>query len=527
MNPTPRMKTVALWLALGVGAGLLMISSVSLWIDEGQTYRFAREPTLASWWQTLRGNPYSEAHMPVGMLAAWAGARVFGTSEWGLRAPNLVWLGLAGVAMGLLGRRLGRPLLLPLFLLQPYLWSYVNEARPYAMQICAGAWLLHLLVHWHDTSEVRAAQAWALAAACFLGFGSSLLFGFAIFGWAFALALAWLMRRSGHEPPPSEGRAPRVPDSSRWGLPVVRRSAWLPLAFAVLVLAGLMIYFAGALQRGASAAKLWQVGAGNLGFAGYEMLGFSGLGPPRNAMRELARAPHELLRALTQPSYAAGLGGLAVAWAFVLWLLSKRRREPVALITLTFLVVTAGSLMAASLVMHFPFWGRHLAPVLPCVVLLAGLAVFPAPDEGWSGSRRVMAAWLMMVLAVSCAVVRWSPAHQRDDYRGAAALARTALARGLVVWWIGDIEQCPDYYGLLQAGREASGRLVLVPTISQGDFETLADPDVIVLSKPDIYDLAGRVGERIRLRRFERVGSLRAFSVWARPGSRAGGPPQP
>jgi hypothetical protein len=514
-----------------------MISSVSLWIDEGQTYRFARQSTLGDWWQTLKNNPYSEAHMPVGMLAAWGGARLFGTTEWGLRAPNVIWLALAGVAMGLLGRRLRRPWLLLLFLLQPFLWNYVNEARPYALQICCGSWLLFLLVSWSDARQIHPGHAWAFAGVCLLGFGSSLLFGFALFGWAAALALAWTTRNdvetsqnqatspSSQPPLPvqnsirSSGSHP-LPDGRR-KLPKVMSSAWLPLGLSVLILAVLSVYFLGALQRGAGGAKLWQVGVSNLGFAGYELLGFAGLGPPRNELRELARVPGELVRTLVQPRYALGLGGLALAWTFILVLLWKRRREPVTQAAAAFLIVTAGSLMVASLVVHFPFWGRHLAPVLPGVVALSGLAVFPPAKEAGRRGHRVAAAWLLVALAISCATVRWSNAHQKDDYRSAVALARQSLALGLIVWWTGDIQECAEYYGLYNAGNALPEKLVLTPRLSKDDFKNLADPDVIILSKPDTYDGTGQVREQIRLRGYQRVGLLRAFGVWVRPDSRA------
>jgi len=512
MNRAAALSPVASWVLVSVLAGLLMLSTVSLWIDEGQTLRFAQQPTLANWWQTLRANPYSEAHMPVGMLAAWLGARVFGTSEWGLRAPNLVWLVLAAVAMGLLGRYWRRPALLPLFLLQPFLWAYVNEARPYAMQICAGAWLLYLLALWMDGDEIRPAPAWVLTGVCLFGFGSSLLFGFALLGWAAALVVGRAMRP---QPPPQTfpGSLPVRP----W-LPAIHRSALLPLGVSALVLGGLGVYFIGALQRGAGGARLWEVGWGNLAFAGYELLGAMGLGPPRNELRELGRLPRELLGTLVQPRYLVGLGGLCLAWLLILVLLWRQRRDRVLIAILAWLGSTAVSLLAASWVVHFPFWGRHLAPLLAGVVALAALVVFPPAGQRWLLSQRIAALLLVLCLAISSATVRWSDAHQKDDYRSAVALARRALAQGLSIWWTGDAQECANYYGLLDLKQAAPERLVLTPLLGREDYKDLPDPDLVILSKPDTYDGTSQVRERLRQGRYQRVGKLRAFTIWVRPG---------
>ena len=78
------------YVALPVLLGLAIISSESLWNDEGQTLLFAGQEDLASWWRELRGNTKSEAQMPLGMFFAWVGGKILGTSEWQLRATNPV-----------------------------------------------------------------------------------------------------------------------------------------------------------------------------------------------------------------------------------------------------------------------------------------------------------------------------------------------------------------------------------------------------------------------------------------------------
>lgn len=124
-------RAAAAYFVVSALAGTIMITGESLWIDEGQTWHFVKQPTIAAWFSTLQHNVKSEAQMPLGMFVFWLGARTVGDSEWALRALNLPWIGLAGVALAFIARLLNLRGLLLLFLMHPFLWYYANEARPY------------------------------------------------------------------------------------------------------------------------------------------------------------------------------------------------------------------------------------------------------------------------------------------------------------------------------------------------------------------------------------------------------------
>ena len=121
---------------------LFMPSAQSLWIDEAQTWHYASAPTVGALFSELNTTHTSEGLMPLGMLVPWAGIRIFGEGEWQLRALNILWAAVAVGAFLVLGRRWRVPWA-PLFMaVQPFLWYYADEARPYALQIAASAWLL-------------------------------------------------------------------------------------------------------------------------------------------------------------------------------------------------------------------------------------------------------------------------------------------------------------------------------------------------------------------------------------------------
>ena len=52
-----RALTTLLLGLIALGVGLLAISHQSYWIDEASTVHKAMMPTVAGWWERLRGNP--------------------------------------------------------------------------------------------------------------------------------------------------------------------------------------------------------------------------------------------------------------------------------------------------------------------------------------------------------------------------------------------------------------------------------------------------------------------------------------
>jgi hypothetical protein len=482
---------------LSVLAGLAMVSSESIWIDEGQTVLFARQPTFREWFTTLSHSFKSEAQMPLGMFVAWIGGKLIGLDEWSLRAVNLLWVGLAGTAMGLIGRQLNKPALLPIFLVHPFLWFYTNEARPYAVQICAGAWLLYVLVRAHRNGSLSAGDVWVFGLASVAGYGSSLLFAFGVLGAVAGMAVLW--RRG----------LLRIIWSTRH---------WLAFATACVLLAVITMYYCYTLKRGASGAKIWNVTPMNLAFALYEMLGFSGLGPPRNELREMARNPSQLGQHLLQIRFLLGLGCAALLQFAVAARLWKLRKDPLVQWLSASVLAVGVSLYAAATIVHFPFWGRHLAPLLPFIVLLVTNAVVFPQDSHSPVRRHALLAALLVCLGISSLALRFGVDYRKDDYRSASRIALNALAAGQVVWWSADPEECAAYYGLPSKSSSPvqGGRLIFCYQPTEKDITGWPEPDVILQSKPDIHDFHGQLRSYLEKAPYQVVRQLPAFTVWSR-----------
>jgi hypothetical protein len=466
-----------------------MPSNDSLWIDEAATARLASTATFQEWCADMVTGHFSEHQMPLSMGLAWSMAKVFGTSEWGLRAVNLLWGALAVLAFCLAGRRLSILWLPLLLVLHPFFWFYMNEARPYALQIACGAWLFFGLTTFVQEEGRGGKWAIILSAAGFVLCGSSLL-GIIPFA-CILVVLFWIGVRGKYR---------------------IERSTWLYLAVGFVLLLPLGVFYLWTLTKGTGGAKLWPVGFKNVAFAVYELAGFMGLGPGREIIRSSA-GEHVNFFVRQFAPYLPGLLLLGIAYLFAFGVLWLRRTEnenrKVVTASLAVIVLTLGTTYLLALFERWPFWGRHLAPILPFSVAAIAIALKTAMKRGLIG--RLIAIMFAFLFIASSLELRFDPRHAKDDYRSAATLARDAISKARHVWWAAD-PSAAVYYKI----PIGSIYLTLESTLNEQPLETFPTPDLIVLSKPDIYDPSGKIDNYMREHDFKVTRVLPAFQIFER-----------
>lgn len=463
--------------------GLVAVGGRSFWIDELLTAERARQPDLSALWSTLRGDNGSEVQMPLYMAAVWLWEKLAGHGEHAMRSLNLLFLVPAAALWtgGLPGRL--RWAGLAVLLSSPFLWHYLNEARPYALQIAATLAAAVAAYRWHlSRRDGRPSTAWCwLFAAALFALASSSLLGavWTAFGWtAFALLTAR------HFP------LFRQPDRA--------------LVTSALLLLPLAAYYAWTLLIGAGATKAFGSGITTLAFSVYELLGFSGHGPGRLELRE--QGPGALFGFALIP---LSVHGLFLALAFFLGLRSLRELH----LTRVFLVLAGFALgglaliWGAGLALHFRVLGRHLAPLLPLLLLplAAALATLRSRDKR---SAAPVLAFLALSF-VSCLGLRFAPRHATDDYRGAVAAAGE-FSEGKHLWWNA------EKLGLSLYDPTLLSRTSLIVNQAPEELAQLPAPSLVVTSKPDIYDRDGHLAKWLKHNGFTPVQALPAFVVWQR-----------
>jgi len=474
----------------------LMPTAESLWIDEFYTVGYAAQPTLAAWFEHLRNDVLvvhaSDAQMPLGMFLPWLWAGFLGVSELALRVPNLVYAAAAMVALACIGRhmRLGRlPLL---FAIQPFVWFYVNEARPYALHMAAGAWLLYGLLSGLRQRGTGVAWAWALSVSGFV-LAASTITGVVPFAVASIMLVCGLVRLR--------------------ALP--SRAACCVLGGAWLLLLPFGAFFLWSIVHGVGNRGLWRAGLSNLFFAAYEFAGYSGLGIPRNTLRAML-AGHDMvqLRGLLTPHLPAMAlltlvyGALAVE-SHAAWRFSTHWRRVTLLTAATWLVASAVLVWFASLVTNVPIFGRHLAALVPVWVVAIGVLTAGLQQARPRWGALVTGA-LALILLSSAAIQRFDPKYGHDDYRGAATQALATARQGQTVWWVADYN-AGDYYGIVHPGVHMFSNLDSIHKLP------LVLPGLALISKAELFDVHGVVRQRLMAEGYHRKYFSVAFEQWTPP----------
>ncbi len=487
-----------LWLALALLLMLLAVSHDSLWIDEGNTAVYAIQPTYSAWKAHLLTDHYSDCQFPLYMYLVWAWGHVAGTSEFALRALNLPFAVIACIMFFLLARTLRVRWLAFALLIQPFFWFYLNEARPYMLQIATGS----MVAAGFSMIVIRQRErlGWALFLSGTVLLFYSTLLCFVSLSFFFIVLIFEIWR----------GRA-KLP--SRW---------LLLLAGLIAVLTPGALYYLQTVLRGAGGAKIWAISPLNWLWVAYETVGAVGLGPPVREIRDIA---HEVLAngfSLTaaQPFVWPLLYGLVTCLVAAMglariWKTREAIRE-VSLFVFLFgsVVIVFGVL---SVLLHKAFWARHLAPIFPVYVICFTYvlsSIWGRATQRSMSQRTLVAVCLGMMIA-SCVSLTFSPAHRKDDNRAAAQIAKESLHRGECVWWAGSWE-CAAYYGLSALNGESYDKNLVLPASSRPDnMDGLARPAVIILSRPDIYDSVHAIRDLVGAGGFMPVKAPpHAFQVW-------------
>ncbi len=456
--------------ALAVGA--LAISNQSFWMDEGGPAFKSMLPTLGSWWRFTLQIGGSDVQMPVYMPLVWLWEKIFGSTEFALRAINLPFL----VIMVLALRRV--PFWPLVCLTSPFVLYYVGELRPYAMQMAAGA--------------CAAAAFGRILRQPDEGFGGiHALFASALFlsacslsavVWAAGLVIGALVIRT------------------EW---LARKGFWLRAAAWVLPFMAIAGYYAFTLFKGYRGAPSAGGGLLSMLFGFYEMAGLLGIGPSRNELRDSAFA--SLMAHLPWLLPAAAILGTAWMIGVVDWLGSTPRRV-IAGVTvaavLPLLILAAVSVMA-----DFRVLGRHMSPAIAAMLLPFCLCLAKAKA---SPPRLIAGALAILVMAFSSVSLRFAEKHARDDYRTATRIALDAFSKGHAVLWQADIAT-PLFYAYRAGGWDDFSRFQKMRAEMPA---TYMFADLVFINRPDFRRRGEDHRETMKREGFDLDTALPGFEVW-------------
>ena len=475
---------------LGLGTGLIAVSGQSLWIDEANSALKAMAPTWSIFSLRMQAMLGSDLQMPLYMLTLWGWEKIFGHSEYALRALNIPLFVIALTVLGTLPRMTTSARLYAILFActSPFLWAYLDEARPYILQFLAATAALVPLTNLCLGSNPPPTRDLAvftlgivlLCASSLIGVIYSLLFGT-------TFLFLWIQRE-------------------QWRSILARRDWRVAAIVGGLFLSLLAAYFAWTLHVGAKASGVGKTNVFSIGFALYEFLGFAGLGPARSALRD------NPITALN-PHLAILAGYLALWVLFLIFALRPFVHGKV----MPLVLVAAASFVAIVLLGRFGEFrivGRHFMPLYP--LLLLGVSALAT--TAWQSGRWIPRAAVVLLLTACLAsslTFRFALRHGKDDYKSAAGATLEVLEAGGVVWWAAD--PAGLLYYLPKAGRYIQARhLILTFGAASTPAGDRPAPTQIVLSKPDIFDLDGFIRNYAQRYNLAETRRLQAFTFYSR-----------
>ncbi|MEO5802629.1 MAG: hypothetical protein ABIR24_03800 [Verrucomicrobiota bacterium] len=469
------------------------ITNRTFWIDECVTAHVADHTNLIEAWEEMVDLRFAEVQMPFFIAYMWGFEKFFGDSEVALRLAGLPFF-LIGMTLLLtaLARRWRNLWALMLTIgLSPFVWYYLNEARLYTMQMGASAMVVAALFRLSENpAPTGKTERWWLRIYCS---GLVLLSVISMLGeiWALAPLLAVLVV---------------ITKERLFGW-------WRPYRTEIIATLTILfftgIYYLWSLTRGARATAVGTTNLQTFLFIFYEQLGFTGLGPGRLELREhgaLSLKPFAVVLAL----YAVVTGIVLVAGIRRIW---QNNSSRILLRLLGCLSVPSLLILLAGLMMHFRVLGRHFTPLICVVFLVLGAGLVQLWRQLGSGGKVVVVGFFVLIFSSSL-MVRLSPRHEKDNYRQAARFAKELLAQNAVVWWNAD-RMGAEYYNVpLATNANALGQKALL-IINPGDeIASLPKADLIISSRPDVFDSQGTVINYLKQENFQAKTNLPAFILW-------------
>jgi hypothetical protein len=367
----------------------LSIQGSSLWADEAFSAWLASHESLRGFgWSIFHGDS-SDLQMGLYYLYLFGWVKIFGFSEYALRAANIPFIFLFSfslIATSWVVFRTRIAWIAPALL--PFIWHYAAEARPYmailAMSTAAGACVL-AFVRSPDTPSRK--LPWICLTCIFIGACFHMLFLLAV------LPLA-VIGYCG-----SRGNA----DNQRWRMWI------LPLKSFAAPFVALAGFFVFTFLRG-TAYDYPRPGLRQMVSVFYQLSGLEGFGPNRKFSLDF----HPFL------FYLVAAAACLMTALFFIWMAARRvPRETNLMLPLG---LAAGLAVLEIVVLSFAMRKqidvRHLAAIIPLILFLLMAASTGLRPSAITGMALLSLLWV--AADVRMAIL---PEYQKEDYRDAVTAA--------------------------------------------------------------------------------------------------------
>ena len=461
------------WLAAAVVC-FIAIDRQPLWMDEMGTWQYARAASPINWLVGFLKVRTSDGQLPLYHFLVYVWSKLFGFSPVALRcfnAPCLAVALLASTASPIQGP--DRALWSIFLLINCFLWTYLNEARPYMMLIAGSAILMTSLLVASDTSvdlqnRMSRCVRWFIVGAV-LSFGASPVS--APFIFSVLVAIVWSVKTL---------KVSHLASALRTNSLIILAGGCTAVILVLLVLYSI--------NSGATPELRNKTNLLTILFGVAEVTGMGGFLPGRETLRLEGIGAISSWEWVGLSTYAMTMLGLIIRGLF-----GPRRA-----LLLTLFAICACSVICvafAGVFMGFRVLGRHIAFALPPLMLVC--AIGADPNQHGHRLRIVLTSLFVSLLLVSSLIFRLDIQHRKDDTQAAASMLKQHVSLQSDVWWVGSYI-LPMYYGIYLEplmGEHISTVLnkpVVIGSSNGSDWRKVGNslkvPSTIVIERPEATD---------------------------------------
>lgn len=400
----------------------LAVTSWSLWLDETMTARMFSVSSFPDLLNEFKTRPGSESQMPGWIFSMWLWVKVFGNGEYALRAANLIYVLLFFIYVGYLYFKKSTNendsrfliFILVLSIVNPLILYNINEARcNVAIYFLS---MISILGLW---SYYKGSKSGAVVCSLFFFIVSSfnMLSGLLAFG-----LLAMILSYS----------------KNIWS--DIKKNK-ITISILLLALIALFGYYIFTLINGNGGIQ-GRPGIWNIGYVMYEFMGFSGIGPNKNILRESSDQIALLVKYV--PVFLLFI--LSYIFIFVCLIRKKGFKNTFSNVFLKAFIINFVIFFIFAYIAQFRFWGRHVLFIYPFFILYLANMVTNLTMLKTKIKYPVLALFFS-ILIFSSGNILFSKEYKKEDVRLAAAKAKELRRTNEKIIWT-EGEEAASYYGL-------------------------------------------------------------------------------
>ena len=463
---------------------LFLISTESFWVDEGISASWLIKDSLSNLFSDLLSNTESESQMPLYIICIWFWGLIVPHTEWFLRSLNLIFLIGTGLFIYNYSKRYDNSFILLTFFVQPFLWKYVGEFRPYLLQIFLHTIQIIMLLDLYNNKNIKY-RTFLLITSSFLSCFVHMLSVIPFIIISLIILFCVLRKKI---------------IFFKQEIKVILIS--IPLFFF------LGLYYLQTLLRDAGGAKLWDPSIKNYLFSIYEMIGLSGIGPSYLMIRDIAS--NEILGIIRLFIDYIPIVSIFLV-VFVLLILNlrfindKNNKLLIIFLTSVFLILITLSSLA-----NWPFWGRHLAPIFPAyTIILSTLISFYWKKNNFA---KIISLTLLLLLIFSSFNNRFNDKYAKEDYRGVMNYVGTHSDDTLILMGIN--KPTFLFYEKYFQDEYKFDNAIFVKDLKKNPLNV---PDKIILTRPNAIDSDFYIRKYITDNNFEEdISKFVGFKIYRR-----------